>query len=90
MRIKAQVILTLLLLAGMASIAFAQGVIIGLVTDDQTNEGLPCANVQLEGTVLGASTNLQGAFIINDHGGLNGAANAIQWQKSRIPWPQDS
>lgn len=44
--------------------SFAQGVIVGKVSDVETTEGLPGANVQIEGTVMGASTNVAGAFII--------------------------
>ncbi|MFQ5864257.1 MAG: TonB-dependent receptor domain-containing protein [bacterium] len=45
-------------------ILFSQGIIIGKVMDAKTKEALPGANVQIENTVLGASTNLKGAFII--------------------------
>jgi iron complex outermembrane receptor protein len=41
-----------------------QGMIVGKVTDAKTKEGLPGANVQIENTLLGASTNLKGAFMI--------------------------
>ncbi len=43
---------------------FSQGLIIGRVVDEKSEEGLPGANVQIEKTVLGTSTNLQGAFIV--------------------------
>lgn len=46
------------------SILLGQGLIIGRVMDAKTKEGLPGANVQIENTVLGASTNLKGAFMI--------------------------
>lgn len=42
----------------------SRGVIIGRVTDAKTGEGLPGVNVIVENTLLGASTNLKGAFII--------------------------
>ncbi len=42
----------------------AQGVILGRVTDLDTGEGLPGANIQIEQTLLGASSNSSGAFII--------------------------
>ncbi|RMD92362.1 MAG: TonB-dependent receptor [Calditrichaeota bacterium] len=42
----------------------AQGTIIGRVMDEASGEGLPGANVQILHTVMGASTNLNGAFII--------------------------
>lgn len=41
-----------------------QGRILGRVLDAKTNEGLPGANVQIENTVLGASTDLNGVFKI--------------------------
>ncbi len=43
---------------------FAQGSIAGRITDAATKEALPGVNVQIEGTVIGASTNLQGKFTI--------------------------
>ncbi len=43
---------------------WAQGLILGRVMDRATGEGLPGVNVQIENTVLGASTNRHGAFII--------------------------
>ncbi|MFQ5652938.1 MAG: TonB-dependent receptor domain-containing protein, partial [bacterium] len=58
-------ILTFLALALMfAPELFAQGLVIGRVTDKKTGEGLPGANVQIVGTVMGASTNLRGAFMV--------------------------
>jgi iron complex outermembrane receptor protein len=56
-------ITTLLIILSISSL-FGQGIIIGRVQDDKTQEGLPGANVQIKNTVLGASTNLNGAFII--------------------------
>ena len=50
-----------------ASSAFAQqqsGQIHGVVRDSSSREGLAGANVLLKGTSLGASTNLDGAFVI--------------------------
>ena len=40
------------------------GKIVGIVTDASTDEALPGANVVLVGTYLGASTDLDGQFII--------------------------
>ena len=36
----------------------------GVVIDEETGEALPGANITLEGTTLGASTNLKGEYIV--------------------------
>ena len=47
--------------------AFAiNGKISGIVKDADTNEPLPAVNIVLPGTVRGASTDMQGQFIIKD------------------------
>lgn len=40
------------------------GKIAGRVTDAKTGEGIPFANVIIEGTTLGAATNLEGYYTI--------------------------
>ncbi len=51
-----------LLIPGMV---FAQqGKVRGLVTDGETGDALPGANVVIEGTSLGASSDLDGSYII--------------------------
>ena len=40
------------------------GKIAGRITDGETGEGLPGVNIVIEGTTLGASTDLDGAFIV--------------------------
>ena len=58
--------ITLLLLAVTISISFAQsGRIAGRVADKKTGEPLPGANVIIEGTTLGAATDVNGDFIIH-------------------------
>lgn len=56
--------ITTLIITISACTLFGQGIIVGHVQDENTQEGLPAANVQIENTVLGASTNLDGKFII--------------------------
>ncbi len=59
--------LVLLLLLGLLpGVALAQnsGTLAGRVTDAQTGETLPGANVVIEGTTLGAATNIDGEFRI--------------------------
>lgn len=48
------------------SMAFAgnTGKIVGVVTDAQSGETLPGANVLIEGTLLGASTDVNGEYLI--------------------------
>jgi iron complex outermembrane receptor protein len=42
----------------------ARGTISGAVRDKESNEGLPGVNVIIDGTTLGAATNLEGNFIV--------------------------
>ncbi|MFM8911876.1 MAG: carboxypeptidase-like regulatory domain-containing protein, partial [Flammeovirgaceae bacterium] len=45
--------------------AYSQvGTIKGVIKDDKTGEGIIGANVTIEGTVIGGSTDVEGAFII--------------------------
>src|SRR5574341_2269451 len=48
-----------------ATTAFAQGSLRGVVTDSLTKEALPGANVFLIGTALGSATDLEGAYRID-------------------------
>ncbi len=56
----------LLLLLSMPTMLFAQssGKLSGRVTDGSTGEGLPGANVILQGTNIGATTDLDGNYVI--------------------------
>ena len=56
----------LLLLLSMPTLVFAQnsGKLSGRVTDGSTGEGLPGANVILAGTNIGATTDLDGNYVI--------------------------
>ncbi len=53
-----------LFLAMIATAVSGQGVIVGRAVDAATSEGLPGANVQILLTVLGASSDANGAFVI--------------------------
>ncbi|MBN1540678.1 carboxypeptidase-like regulatory domain-containing protein, partial [candidate division KSB1 bacterium] len=59
-------LLALLLVAALAPCMFAAttGKIAGQVTDAQTGEVLPGVNVLIEGTTMGAATNLEGRYNI--------------------------
>jgi len=60
---KLLIVVTLLFL--LPVVAFAQlGKLRGIVTDMETDEPLPGANVIIEGTTLGASTDMDGVYII--------------------------
>ena len=81
------VTLSILLLSGiLAGALHAQGVIIGRVTDSKTQEGLPGVNVQIEKTVLGAGTNLKGAFLIRrvPFGVYSLRISMIGYQRKRV------
>ena len=45
---------------------FAQATVSGRVTDAETGQGLPGANVVIEGTGLGAAANVTGDYSISD------------------------
>jgi TonB-dependent receptor len=52
--------------AGQAAYAAANGTITGSVRDAQTGEGLPGANVTLVGTGFGASSDIYGKFLVRN------------------------
>ncbi len=58
--------LVLFLLLGSPIVAFAQntGKLSGRVTDANTGEGLPSATIVLQGTQIGAATDLDGNYVI--------------------------
>ncbi|MFQ5823468.1 MAG: TonB-dependent receptor domain-containing protein [bacterium] len=70
-----------------ASSVFAQGLVVGRVLDANTNEGLPGANVQIENTVLGASTNVHGAFMIKrvPYGNYTFRVSMIGYRTKYVP-----
>jgi len=55
---------TILILGFCSLFAGTTGKISGVITDAETGEGLPGVNIQLVGTELGGSTDLDGVFII--------------------------
>ncbi|NIV92984.1 TonB-dependent receptor [candidate division KSB1 bacterium] len=57
-------ILTLILFTAAFLYGGTTGKVAGRITDAETGEGLPGANVQLEGTTLGAATDLNGNYTI--------------------------
>ena len=57
-------LLSLLVLACSAAFAGVTGKIAGKVIDAETNEALPGANIIVEGTQMGAASNLDGEFIM--------------------------
>ncbi|GAB5537254.1 MAG: hypothetical protein Rubg2KO_35030 [Rubricoccaceae bacterium] len=60
-----RILLVLVGVVGLASAASAQsGKIAGTVTDAATGESIPGANVRIDGTTQGASTNFDGEYVI--------------------------
>lgn len=60
-------ILALLLMSGLSSLAVAEsGTLTGYVVDEDTQQPLPGANVIIDGTQLGAATNMEGFFEIRN------------------------
>lgn len=70
MKKEVNLVILLLLLSAIlflgpgSSWAGTTGKISGLVIDAETGEGLPGANVMIEGTILGAATDLDGYYMI--------------------------
>ena len=56
---KLMIVVSLLLVPGFV---FAQGMISGTVTDAQSGDGLPGANVVVVGTTYGAAADANGAY----------------------------
>lgn len=56
--------LTLLLVPFMFTIAGTTGKLTGQVVDEATGEGLPFVNIIIEGTNLGAATDIEGKYVI--------------------------
>ena len=64
---RGQALALLLSLIGLSAEAQAQtGTVAGTVVDAETGESLPGVNVVLVGTTQGASTNIEGAYVIED------------------------
>lgn len=59
-----KVIVLVLLTNNMIVMAGTSGKITGIITDSQTGEPLPGVNVILEGTYIGAATDLDGRYLI--------------------------
>lgn len=57
--------LPILLFCLLSFSAFSQGTIRGTLFDDNNGEAIPYANIMLEGTSIGATTDLNGFFLIN-------------------------
>ncbi len=59
-------LILLIFLVSFTSIGFGQGSIAGKITDSKTGEAIIGANVIIQGTVIGAATNIDGDFLINN------------------------
>ncbi len=78
--------LLVLLIGGFAS--YAQiGTIKGTIKDEKNGEGLIGANVVIEGTVIGASTDIDGNFVIPNvkAGKYNLVVTSIAYQTKTVP-----
>ena len=62
--LKKLLFLTLIVLLPASLFAATTGKIVGKVTDKEMGGSLPGANVVIEGTLLGAATDVDGRFII--------------------------
>ncbi len=70
-----------------ASQAFSQGSIAGLVKDAKTGEAIIGANVVIQGTSIGAATDVEGNFVINNvkEGSYVLLVTSITYKTSTIP-----
>lgn len=55
------------LLAGLSSIAFSQNILSGTITNEENNEPVAGANVQIKGTYSGTATDAEGKFSIKSN-----------------------
>ncbi len=67
--------------------AFAQGTVKGVVTDSTSGAGIPGVSVRIEGTTIGAATDVDGQYEINDvpPGAQNVIASFIGYTTKRVP-----
>ena len=61
---KRNLLLTMMVMVLFTAATFAQGVVRGVVQDENTNETLIGATVVIEGTTIGVTTNLDGSFLL--------------------------
>ncbi|MCF6170533.1 MAG: TonB-dependent receptor [Bacteroidales bacterium] len=61
---RRSLLLTIMVIVLMSGAAFAQGIIRGVVQDNNTDETLIGATVVIEGTTIGVTTNLDGSFLL--------------------------
>ncbi|MCD6276902.1 carboxypeptidase-like regulatory domain-containing protein, partial [candidate division WOR-3 bacterium] len=81
-----KVFLALLFIVALSMFAGTTGKIVGRVYDASTRQGLPGVNVIIEGTTMGAATDLDGYFIILNvpPGTYDVTAQMIGYQKMTI------
>lgn len=80
------IVLLTILISFKFSFAQSTGKIMGKVTDITTSEGIPFANVLIEGTTLGAASDIEGNFVILNiaPGVYSVTASYIGYQKVTI------
>ena len=78
--------LFVLLLIPLLLYAGSSGKISGRVTDSRTKDGLPGVNILVEGTTLGATTNVEGRYVILNvpPGSFTIAASLVGYKKIRV------
>lgn len=84
---RKNLILTFLLITLISTLTFAQaGKIAGKVVDEEFGDGLIGANVIVEGTSIGAATDIEGNFLINNvpAGTYNVVFSMIGFEKKKV------
>lgn len=80
-----RLLLIIFIIPAMLLYAGTTGKIVGTVTDQETGEALPGINIILEGTTLGAATDPDGNFLINNipPGFYNVIISGVGFQKKK-------
>jgi outer membrane receptor protein involved in Fe transport len=84
--LRTSVILAMVLLLSLAAWAGTTGKIAGEIKDSQTGELLVGANIQIEGTSMGAATNIDGYFVILNvpPGQYSVSASLVGYTKKKV------
>lgn len=83
--IKLLTLIVVIIISSISLYAGTTGKIAGRVTDAKTGEGIPFANVIIEGTTLGAATNLEGYYtIINVPPGIYTLRASVVGYETRV------
>ena len=78
-------VLTICFLAGSSLYAGTTGKITGVITDKENGQPVPGVNVIVEGTLLGAATDMDGVYIILNIPPGTYTIQAVQLDDKKLP-----